>query len=98
MTSLGEKIKTARQKADLTERQLGVKMGFAYPSEAVIRKWENNEREPKIPNILKLAQVLGRTLGYFLKGTPFVQKVEMRRRRPRRKAVSGPSIICYKGN
>lgn len=66
MTSLGEKIKSARVRKKLTQRELGTMMGFGHPPESIICKWESDEREMKISNLRKLANALGVRVGTLL--------------------------------
>lgn len=61
--NLGQKIRTARQRANLTERQLGEAVGFTHPAESAIRRWESGEREPRISALRKIAQAVGMSLG-----------------------------------
>ena len=51
----GQRIKAARQKANLTQKELGEKLGISYQS---IAQWENNLRNPKYETLQRLAQVL----------------------------------------
>ncbi len=51
---LGERIKEFRTKSNLTQKQLADKIGVA---KATIGMWENNNREPDIKVLMKLADV-----------------------------------------
>lgn len=50
-----ERIKTARKKAGLTQRQLGEKMGISYQA---VAQWENDLRNPKIESLRAIANAL----------------------------------------
>ena len=51
----GELIKTARKAAHLTQKELAEKTGLAT---VTIQQYERNLRQPKLINILKIANVL----------------------------------------
>ena len=53
---LGQRIKAARIKAGLTQKQLGEQCGMA---DSAIRKYESGKVKPKLNNLMKLAAVLG---------------------------------------
>ena len=50
----GERIKAARRKANLTQKELGEKLGISYQS---VAQWENNLRNPKYETLQRIAQV-----------------------------------------
>lgn len=52
---VGEKIRTLRKSANLTQKELAKKSGMA---EITIRKYENQDRQPKIEQIEKIATAL----------------------------------------
>lgn len=54
--AVGQRIKTARQKAGLTQKELGVKLGISYQT---VAQWENNLRNPKQETLQKIAKALG---------------------------------------
>ena len=54
--TLGEKIKQARKKAGLTQKQLGETIGAAA---VTIRQYEAGSREPSNAILIKLASALG---------------------------------------
>lgn len=62
-TSIGQKIKELRIKQNMTQKELAAKSGL---SEITIRKYESNERKPKIENIRNIAIALGGKLSDFL--------------------------------
>ena len=51
----GEKIKTARKKAGLTQRELGGKIGVSYQT---LAQWENDLRKPKPETLQRIASAL----------------------------------------
>lgn len=62
MNGIGLKIKELREGRDLTVRELGDKIGV---SGTTISNWENNNPEPSIKRLRKLAPVLGVDISYF---------------------------------
>ena len=60
---LSERIRTARQFHDLTQKELAKRAGL---SEITIRKYEKGERKPKIEQLRKIAEALGQEPDYFL--------------------------------
>ena len=54
--TIGERIKAARKKAGLTQKQLGEKMGISYQA---VAQWENDLRNPKIETLRAIANALG---------------------------------------
>lgn len=59
--SIGEKIKTARKKAGLTQKELGEKLGV---SAAMIAQYETGKRTPKISTIEKIINAIADYSGY----------------------------------
>ena len=55
MDTIGEKIRELRKNSNLTQKDLAKLSGIA---EITIRKYENNERNPKKEQIEKIAKVL----------------------------------------
>ena len=51
--STGKRIKDARRKADLTQKELGAKLGVAYQT---VAQWENDLRKPKIETLTRIAE------------------------------------------
>ena len=54
--SIGNKIRNARKKAGLTQKELGERLGISYQT---IAQWENDLRNPKITTLQKIARALG---------------------------------------
>ena len=59
----GQRIKAARKRAGLTQKELGAKLGVAYQT---LAQWENDLRNPKIETIQRIADALGVSLQYIL--------------------------------
>ena len=55
---LGEKIKYLRNKSNLSQKELGVFVGY---SDKVVSKWEQNKCFPPLTTVLKLARFFGTT-------------------------------------
>ena len=51
----GEKIKAARKKAGLTQKELGRRIGVAYQT---LAQWENDLRKPKYATLQRIAAAL----------------------------------------
>lgn len=60
---LGEKIKTARRNAGMTQEQLAVKL---MVSRQAITKWESGKGMPDIENLKQLSKLLNVTIDYLL--------------------------------
>ena len=61
--TLGEKLKTARKSAGLTQEQLADKLSV---SRQAITKWESDKGMPDIDNLKHLSKLLGVSLDYLL--------------------------------
>lgn len=61
--TLGEKLKSARKDAGLTQEQLAVKL---MVSRQAITKWEADKGVPDIENLKSLSQLLGVSIDYLL--------------------------------
>lgn len=61
--TLGEKLKSARKDAGLTQEQLAVKL---MVSRQAITKWESDKGMPDIENLKLLSQLLGVSVDYLL--------------------------------
>lgn len=53
--TVGERIREARKKAGLTQKELGKKLGVAYQT---LAQWENDLRNPKIETLMRIADAL----------------------------------------
>lgn len=74
----GERIKAARRKANLTQKELGEKLGISYQS---VAQWENNLRNPKYETLQRIAQVLDTSvsdlMGVTWEDAPSVLKTKL---------------------
>lgn len=61
--NIGEKIKEARKKAKLSQRELGERLGV---SQAMIGQYESGKRNPKIEQLQRLASALKCDISEFL--------------------------------
>lgn len=61
--SIGNKIRDARKKAGLTQKELGERLGISYQT---IAQWENNLRNPKFTTLQKIADALHVDVSVFL--------------------------------
>lgn len=57
---VGDKIREAREKAELTQKGLAARMGIKHYQQ--IGRWERNEIDVSIDNLRKLARALNMTL------------------------------------
>lgn len=64
MTTLGERIKTAREKKGLQQKDLAILVDVK--SSGVISNWERDLNKPDAEKIVKLCQVLDISLSYLL--------------------------------
>lgn len=63
MKTLGEKLKSARKRAGLTQEQLAEKL---LVSRQAITKWESDKGMPDIENLKQLSKLLGVSIDYLL--------------------------------
>lgn len=56
---VGEKIKQERQNANMSQKELGEKLGV---SQAMIGQYESGKRKPKVETLTKIANALGKKL------------------------------------
>lgn len=61
--SIGKRIRAAREEVGLSQEQLGAKVGYSAMG---ISHLENGDRQIKIDDLGKIAQVLGVGTAYFL--------------------------------
>lgn len=62
MGDYGERIKAAREAANMTQEQLGKEIGVTG---VTIMRYEKDQREPTQKTLRRLADVLGVTIGYL---------------------------------
>jgi transcriptional regulator with XRE-family HTH domain len=68
--AMGERIRSARNEANLTQGQLAEK---AYLRQATISDMEKGKREPSVSELLSISFVLSKPLAYFFpKGQAYV--------------------------
>lgn len=63
--NVGEKIRSVRQKANLTQEELARKAGIAT---ITLRQYENGKRQPKIEPLKKIASVFDMSVSDFIDG------------------------------
>lgn len=68
--NIGERIKTARKKAGLTQAQLAEKTGVAT---ITIRQYELGKRQPRIEQLRKIASALGLYISDLVEGEQWKQ-------------------------
>ena len=61
----GQRIKAARKKAGLTQKELGERMGQSFQS---IAQWENDLRNPKLETLQRIANALGISIYELIDG------------------------------
>ena len=62
MKNYGQVISKLRKQKGLTQEQLGKKLNVSFQA---VSKWENNQSEPNLETIEKLADVFGITIAQF---------------------------------
>ena len=60
---IGQKIRELRLDKGLSQRQLGVCLGFCNQT---ISFWESGKREPDLDSVIKIAQFFDVTLDYLV--------------------------------
>ena len=65
MGDYGIRIKAAREAANMTQEQLGKKIGVTG---VTIMRYEKNQREPRLEQLQKIAEILGISFDYLLNG------------------------------
>ena len=61
--TLGERIKTCRQKAGMSQEKVAEFVGV---SRQAVTKWESNQSAPNTENLFKLAEIFGTTVDVLL--------------------------------
>ena len=64
----GEKLREAREAAELSQKDLANKIGTSAP---IIGRYERNERTPSVDIAKRLAEALGVSLDYLVAILPF---------------------------
>ena len=62
MENVGCKIKSARKSKNLTQEELGRKIGVSFQA---IAQWESGRRNPKYETLLKIADALETPIAFF---------------------------------
>lgn len=62
----GERIRSARKFANITQQELADRLGIPYQS---IGQWERDKRNPKVETILRLAKALNVPMSYLMGDT-----------------------------
>lgn len=62
--TLGEKIQTLRKQNNFNQEQLADKL---FISRQAVSKWENNESQPDLENILRISEIFNVSTDYLLK-------------------------------
>lgn len=60
---LGARIRSARQRANLTQQQVAEALGVVAPA---LSHWESGRREPSVTNLRKIAAALGVSVAFLL--------------------------------
>ena len=71
--TVGERIRTARKQAGMTQRELADKLEISYVG---VSQWESGRRNPKGSTLARIAEVLDVPLAY-LQGTQFIGNSEL---------------------
>jgi transcriptional regulator with XRE-family HTH domain len=67
MTTICEKIRAARVAAGMTQKQLGLAVGFSENSaERMIQKWEYGKQAPSLQYLRPLSNALKVSLDYLV--------------------------------
>lgn len=67
MTTIGDRIRAARVAAGLTQKQLGILLGFGEASaERRVQKWEYGTISPSLQYLRPLANALNVSLDYLV--------------------------------
>ena len=61
--TLGERIKTCRQKVGMSQEKVAELVGV---SRQAVTKWEANQSAPNTENLFKLAEIFGTTVDMLL--------------------------------
>lgn len=71
--NLGEKIRQARKRAGLTQKELGQRLGV---SQAAIGQFESNNSNPQTGTLVKISDALNISVEDLLSDTPFGDAIE----------------------
>ena len=96
--TLGERIRTCRQKAGMSQEKVAERMGV---SRQAVAKWEGDRSAPNTENLFKLAEIFGTTVDLLLapegeeRQSPAAEAA--RRRRARKRNLSTALLIVAEG-
>lgn len=65
--TFGQRLKVLREKTGLSQAKLSEQVNVSLKT---VQRWEKDERQPRIEEVLKLAEVLGISEGELLNGSP----------------------------
>lgn len=85
MTTIGQRLKYARETAGLTLQQVHQRTGLGSSS---LSEWENDVREPSFSQLSKLAVVYHRDSGFFLETDALPHDTVLWRERPENEAAA----------
>ena len=71
--TIARNIASARKSAKLTQAELAEKIGY---SDKAVSKWERGEGIPDVPTLVKLAEIFGTNIGYFVSDEPVMPIVK----------------------
>ncbi len=60
---IAKNIASARKNAKLTQAELAEKIGY---SDKAVSKWERGEGIPDVPTLVKISEIFGTNIGYFV--------------------------------
>lgn len=60
---VGRNLRLAREHAGMSQTELGDALGGVHRQQ--VSGWERGVHEPSRPQLLRMGQILGRTLGWF---------------------------------
>ena len=63
MNSLGQRIRSARESSGFTQESLAEAVGV---SRTAVARWESDDSEPKLQNLVSIAEVLHVSTDYLL--------------------------------
>lgn len=70
---IAKNIAAARKNSKLTQAELAEKIGY---SDKAVSKWERGEGIPDVPTLVKLAEIFGTNIGYFINEEPTQQTIK----------------------
>src|SRR5262249_55552379 len=85
----GVQLRSAREAAGLSQRELADKSGIALDS---IQNWEQGRTNPRLPALSVLAAALGVSLDTLIVGDGSKDKGKRSRGRPRKVAEAAPAV------